>query len=174
MIIEVNGKRPKIGQDVYVAPTAVIIGDVVIEDNASVWFGAVIRADKGRIVIGARTNVQDNAVIHVNSKYDTIIESDVTIGHGVVMEGCHLEKGVLVGMNATVLMGSNIGAGAFIAAGTVIREKQEIPAHHLAAGVPARVIRPISESLRSKLTKAPEAYLEYSRTYTGSVEIISE
>ncbi len=174
MIIEVNGKRPKIGRDVYVAPTAVIIGDVVIEDNASVWFGAVIRGDEGRIVIGARTNVQDNTVIHVNSKYDTLIESDVTIGHGVVMEGCYIEKGVLIGMNATVLTGSNIGEGAFIAAGSVIREKQEIPSHHLAAGVPAKVIRPISESLRSKLVHAPEAYMKYNRAYAGSAIIISQ
>jgi carbonic anhydrase/acetyltransferase-like protein (isoleucine patch superfamily) len=101
MIIDLNGKRPVIGRGVYVAPTAVIAGDVTIGEKANIWFGAVIRADEGRISIGPRTSVQDNVVIHVNANFDTIVEADVTIGHGVVMEGCHIEAGALIGMNAT-------------------------------------------------------------------------
>ena len=122
MIIEFKGKRPQIHETAYIAPTAVIIGDVLIEAEASVWFGAVIRGDHGRIVIGARTSVQDNVVIHVNGRHDTIIESDVTIGHGVVAEGCHLHAGVLVGMNATVLSGAVVGTGALVAAGAVVTD----------------------------------------------------
>ena len=122
MIIELNGKRPTIAASAYIAPTAVIIGDVTIGEDASVWFGAVIRGDEGKIVIGARTSVQDNVVIHVNSRRDTIVEEDVTIGHGVVMEVCTRGAGSLIGMNATVLSESVIGKGVLVAAGAVVRQ----------------------------------------------------
>lgn len=174
MIIEIDGKRPVIGPHVYIAPTAVIIGDVTIEGDASVWFGAVIRGDKGRIVIGSRTSVQDNAVIHVNDEYDTFIDADVTIGHGVVMEGCHIEAGALIGMNATVLMGSKIGRGAFVAAGSVVREQQRVPDHHLVAGVPAKIIGPITDSLQAKLAQAPKAYQKISRRYASRARILPD
>lgn len=172
MIIEVNGMRPKIGRDVYIAPTAVIIGDVTIEDNANIWFGAVIRGDEGNISIGPRTSVQDNAVIHVNSSFQTIVGADVTLGHGVVIEGCHIGSGVLIGMNSTVLSGSRIGEGALVAAGSVIRENQEIPAHHLAGGVPCKVLKPVPQTLKDRLALAPKAYLEFSRLYNDSAKII--
>lgn len=174
MLIELNGKKPIIGQNVYIAPTAVVIGDVTIEDGANVWFGVVIRGDTGKISIGSRTSIQDNTVIHVNSQADTIIGANVTIGHGAVIEGCRLEEGALIGMNATVLSGAQIGKGAFVAAGSVIKENQEIPAHHLAAGVPGKVIKPISASLNSRLAQVPTTYVELSQLYASKARIIDD
>ncbi|KAA3658745.1 MAG: gamma carbonic anhydrase family protein [Chloroflexi bacterium] len=172
MIIEFNGKRPSIAKTAYIAPTAVIIGDVTIGDEASVWFGAVIRGDEGKIMIGPRTSVQDNVVLHVNSRSDTIIESDVTIGHGVVMEGCHIGVGALIGMNATVLSGAEVAEGALVAAGAVVGEGQQVPAESLATGVPAEIRGPLSERLKARLAKAPEFYVKYGRRYQTAINIL--
>jgi len=174
MIIEFKGKRPQIAPSAYIAPNATIIGDVVIEDEASVWFGAVIRGDHGRIVIGARTSVQDNVVIHVNGRHNTIIEADVTIGHGAVLEGCHLHKGVLVGMNATVLSGAIVETGTLIAAGSVVAENQHLRASVLAAGVPARVKGPLSENAQLRLVSAPQKYVAGGRSYKNEAKIIDD
>ncbi len=171
MIIEYKGKRPSIAKGVYIAPTAVMIGDVTVEAEASVWFGAVIRGDHGRIIIGARTSVQDNVVIHVNGRHDTIVDADVTIGHGAVLEGCHLEAGVLVGMNATVLSGAVVGAGSLVAAGAVVGENQQVPPGVLIAGVPAQVKGVLSESAQKRLQDAPKAYLAYGRSYQTEARI---
>ncbi len=174
MIIEFKGKRPQIASSAYIAPNATIIGDVVIEDDASVGFGAVIRGDHGRIVIGPRTSVQDNVVIHVNNRHNTIIEADVTIGHGAVLEGCHLHAGALVGMNATVLSGAVVGAGALIAAGSVVGENRHIPAGALAAGVPARAKGTVSEATRQRLIEAPQKYVANGRSYQSDAKIIDD
>jgi carbonic anhydrase/acetyltransferase-like protein (isoleucine patch superfamily) len=171
MIIEFRGKRPQIHPSAYIAPNATIIGDVVIGAEATVWFGAVIRGDHGRITIGPRTSVQDNVVVHVNGRSNTIIEADVTIGHGVVVEGCHLHAGVLVGMNATVLSGAVVEAGSLIAAGAVVGENQHIPAGVLAAGVPARVKGELSEVTKKRLLEAPKAYVAYGRSYQSDAKL---
>ena len=171
MIIEFQGKRPQIAESAYIAPNATIIGDVVIEAEASVWFGAVIRGDSGSIHIGARTSVQDNAVIHVNGRHSTIIEADVTIGHGAVLEGCHLHGGVLVGMNATVLSDAVVEAGALVAAGSVVVENQHVPAGMLAAGVPAKVKGALSDAARQRLVEAPQKYVENGRAFQTDAKI---
>lgn len=172
MIIAFKGKRPQIHPTAYIAPTATIIGDVVIGAEASVWFGAVVRGDSGHISIGARTSVQDNVVVHVNGRHNTLIEEDVTIGHGVVVEGCHLHAGVLVGMNATVLSGAVVEAGSLIAAGAVVGENQHIPAGVLAVGVPARVKGELSEAAKARLVEAPKAYVAYGRSYQTDAKLI--
>ena len=143
MIIEYKGKRPQIADDVFIAPNATIIGDVVIESGANIWFGCVLRGDEGKIVIGPRVSVQDNTVVHTNPRNSTIVEAEATIGHSVVLEGCRIERQALIGMNATVLDGASVGALALVAAGSVVREYDEIPADVLAAGVPARVKGPL-------------------------------
>ena len=143
MIIEYKGKRPQIADDVFIAPNATIIGDVVIESGANIWFGCVLRGDEGKIVIGPRVSVQDNTVVHTNPRNSTIVEAEATIGHSVVLEGCRIERQALIGMNATVLDGASVGARALVAAGSVVREYDEIPADVLAAGVPARVKGPL-------------------------------
>ncbi|WP_420631560.1 gamma carbonic anhydrase family protein [Candidatus Leptofilum sp.] len=172
MIIEIKGVRPQIHPTAYIAPNAIIIGDVVIEAEASVWFGAVIRGDSGRIRIGPRTSVQDNVVIHVNGRSNTIIEADVTIGHGAVLEGCHLHEGVLVGMNATVLSGAVIATGSLIAAGSVVGENRHIPPNVLVAGVPATAKRELDAATQQRLREAPKAYVKYGRSYQTDAKII--
>src|SRR5471030_1676351 len=109
MFIEYNGKSPKVHPSAFIAPTAVLIGDVEVGEESSVWFGAVIRADNGPIRIGARSNVQDNAVIHVGENSQTIIGNDVTIGHCALMEDCVIEDGALIGSNAVILNYARIG-----------------------------------------------------------------
>jgi len=142
MEFELGGKRPQVHRDAYIAPTAVLIGDVVIEAGASVWFGAVLRGDEAQIRVGEGSNVQDNAVIHCSKDLPTIIERNVTIGHGALLEGCVVEDGSLVGMGAIMLQRSRLGAGSLLAAGAVLGEGSEVPPGHLAAGVPATVKKP--------------------------------
>src|ERR1700682_2866127 len=146
MEFELGGKRPQVHKDAYVAPTAVLIGDVVIEAGASVWFGAVLRGDEAQIKVGEGSNVQDNAVIHCSTNLPTIIERNVTVGHSALLEGCVVEEGALVGMGAIMLQRSRLGAGSLLAAGAVLAEGSEIPPGHLAAGVPATVKKPLGGS----------------------------
>jgi carbonic anhydrase/acetyltransferase-like protein (isoleucine patch superfamily) len=146
MEFELGGKRPQVHESAYIAPTAILIGDVVIEAGASVWFGAVLRGDEAQIRVGEGSNVQDNAVIHVSTNLPTIIERNVTIGHAALLEGCVVEDGSLVGMGAVMLQRSRLGAGSLLAAGAVLREGGEIPPGHLAAGVPAVVKKPLGNA----------------------------
>ncbi len=139
MIIEYKGHRPKISPKAFIAPTAVIIGDVTIGDEASIWFGAVLRSDQNAnpIVVGARTSVQDNCVIH-SGEAPTIIEDDVTVGHAAIMEGCLIRRAAIIGMNVTLLENTEIGEESLIAAGSVVVPHTKIPPRVLAAGAPAR------------------------------------
>lgn len=173
MIIEVNGIRPRIDESAYIAPNAVIAGDVTIGPEASVWFGAVVRAEIGKIIIGARSSVQDNAVVHVNASSDTVVEPDVTIAHGVIMEGCRIGKGSLIGMGSTILSGVEIGEGVLVAAGSIIRENMKIPAHHMVAGAPSRVLKPLSDEMRALLKQAPQDYVNFGHLYTTTSKILN-
>jgi carbonic anhydrase/acetyltransferase-like protein (isoleucine patch superfamily) len=132
MIIEYKGKTPTVHPSAFVAPTAVLIGDVEVGEEASIWFGTVVRGDNGPIRIGARANVQDNAVLHVSENNKTIIGEDVTIGHCAVLEDCTIERGALIGTNATVLNGATVGARSLIAAGSVVAAGANIPAETVA------------------------------------------
>ncbi len=165
MIIEYKGKKPQIAEDAFIAPNVVIIGDVVIEEKANIWFGVVLRGDEGRIVIGPRASVQDNTVVHVNPVHPTIVEADATIGHSAVLEGCHIEAGALIGMNATVLDGARVGSRALVAAGSVVREGQQIPPDVLAAGVPAKIKGPMSKAASQHVCDASANYQEMASNY---------
>jgi carbonic anhydrase/acetyltransferase-like protein (isoleucine patch superfamily) len=172
MLIEFNGIRPRIAPDVYVAPTAVIIGDVTIGPGSSIWFGAVIRGDAGPITIGARVSVQDNVVIHVNDHDATVLDDDVLVGHAAVLEGCHIGAYTMVGMRATVLSGARIGADCLIAAGAVVREQSHFPPRTLIAGVPAVAKGPLPPTLEERLRHGPRHYQEYAQLYKNSAQII--
>jgi carbonic anhydrase/acetyltransferase-like protein (isoleucine patch superfamily) len=165
LIIEYKGKRPTIAEDVFIAPNATIIGDVVIEAGANIWFGAVIRGDEGRIIIGPRVSIQDNVVIHTNPVHSTTVEAEATIGHSVVLEGCSIKTGALIGMNATVLDGAIVGERALVAAGSVVRENQVIPPEVLAAGVPTQIKGPMSEAARRHVLSASHDYQEMTKNY---------
>jgi carbonic anhydrase/acetyltransferase-like protein (isoleucine patch superfamily) len=165
MIIEYQGKHPRTGQDVFIAPTAVIIGDVEIGDGASVWYGVVLRGDEGRIVIGRGSNVQDNAVIHTTPEIPTIIKEDVTIGHGALLEGCTVEDGAVVGMGAIALHAAVIGRQAMVAAGAVVTPGAIIPPRTLAAGSPAVVKKELSGAALASVECSAKVYHELSAHY---------
>jgi carbonic anhydrase/acetyltransferase-like protein (isoleucine patch superfamily) len=145
-VIELDGVRPRIADDAYIAPTAVLIGDVVVESAASVWFGAVLRGDNSRITVGTGSCVQDNCVIHCAKELPTTIGANVTVGHMAMLEGCVIEEGALIGMGAIVLQRARVGIRSLIAAGAVVGEGVQIPPGVLAAGVPATVKKELAGS----------------------------
>ncbi|MFQ5682450.1 MAG: gamma carbonic anhydrase family protein [Candidatus Binatia bacterium] len=168
MIIEYKGRKPKISPKAFIAPTAVLIGDVTLGDEVSVWFGAVIRSDQNEnpILVGPRTSIQDNCVIH-SGESPTILDEDVTVGHGAIMEGCVIRHGAIIGMNVTVLEDTEIGAESLIAAGSVIVPHTKIPPHVLAAGSPAKVKKEISGETLNWIKMGSSTYVDLCRNYLG-------
>lgn len=138
-IVEFEGQKPRISSDAWVAPTAVLIGDVTVEADVSIWFGAVLRGDFGRIHVGSGTSIQDNAVIHSADQLPTLIGSGVTVGHLSTLEGCTIEDGALIGMGSILMQRSHVGQGSLVGAGSVVTEGMDIPAGVVAAGAPASV-----------------------------------
>lgn len=168
-IIEHQGKRPTIADNAFIAENAVIIGDVTIGEQASVWYGAVIRGDFGHIEIGPGSNIQDNAVVHVNGRDDTIVGANVTVGHGAVLEGCRIEEGALLGMNSTVLSGATVGRGSLVAAGALVREGMDIAPNMLVVGVPATIKGPLHDGARARLPHAAETYRKAAEAHRKNV-----
>lgn len=164
-ILAFKGKTPRIGEGAFIAPTAVLIGDVEIGAGSSVWFGAVLRGDEAAIRVGAESSVQDNVVIHVYKDHPTVIEDRVTIGHGAILESCHIGRGALIGMNAVVLNRSKVGENVVIAAGSVVLEDQEIPPATLAAGAPAKVKKELAGSAKRWSEVSADAYVRLTREY---------
>jgi carbonic anhydrase/acetyltransferase-like protein (isoleucine patch superfamily) len=167
MIYSFNGKTPKISPTAYIAPGAQIIGEVIIEDDASVWFNAVLRGDNAPIVIGKGSNIQDGTIIHVDPGFPVEIGEYVTVGHQVTLHGCKIEDGALIGMGATVLNGAVIGKGALIGAGSLVTEGKTIGAGVLAAGVPARVIRTLDAHLLQRVANGAKHYVEKAKAYAA-------
>ena len=159
-----DGVRPQLGRDVYIAPNAAVLGDVTIGDDSSVWFGAVLRGDIHWIRIGERCNIQDGAIVHVErGQWPTVVEDEVSIGHAAVVHGCTLRSGCLVGISATVLNGADVGAGALVAAGAVVREGFVVPPGTLVAGVPATVRRELTEQEQQRVVDTASNYVAYAR-----------
>ena len=165
MIIEYRGKKPKIDPSAFIAPTAVLIGDVEIGAESSIWFGTVLRGDNGPIRVGARTSIQDNAVIHVSEGGRTLIEDDVTVGHAAVMEDCHIKRHALIGSNAVVLNDAVVGERSFIAAGSVVGQGAEIPDGVLAAGSPASVKKTLAGEAAKWVEIGAVEYVKLCRSY---------
>lgn len=165
-IIEVFGKRPRIADGVFVASNATVIGDVEIGASSSLWFGAVVRGDIYPIRIGARTNIQDNAVVHVTAgESATSIGDDVTVGHLACIHGCTVGDRCLVGMGSVVLDGAVIEPESFIAAGTLVPPGMRIPSRSLAIGRPAKVVRALRDDDLERIRSAAEHYVGYAREY---------
>jgi carbonic anhydrase/acetyltransferase-like protein (isoleucine patch superfamily) len=162
-----GGKSPRVAPGAFIAPSADLIGDVVVHEGASVWFGAVLRGDFSSIAIGAGTSVQDNAVVHCAQGLPTTIGRNVTIGHGALLEGCVVDDGAVIGMGAVVLQRARVGSGSMVAAGAVVREGQEIPAGVVAAGAPAVVKKELDGSARSWVETAARQYHDLRDTYLG-------
>jgi len=171
-ILEVNGVAPTIGEEVWLAPTAVLIGDVRLGDRVNVWFGTVLRADYSYLEVGAGSSIQDNAVVHCAEDLPTIIAEDVLVGHSAMLEGCVIEEHALIGMGAIVLQRAHVGARAMVAAGAVVGEGAEVGAGMLAAGVPAREKKPLSGSALQWTDTAVSRYQDLRHQYlTTSREI---
>lgn len=166
-ILPFGGKAPKIHPTAFVASTAVVIGDVTVGPQASIWYGAVLRGDDPEhgIVVGARTSVQDNCVVHVGVWGPTIIGEDVTVGHGAKFECCTIGNRTMVGMNAVILQGAVIGEECVLAANTVVLERAEIPARSVVAGVPGTVKKSLEGSAAKWVAGGGHHYVELARSY---------
>ncbi len=148
---------------IYVAPSAVLVGDVTIDEGASVWHGAVLRGDFDSIIVGRDSNVQDNVVVHVDCGMPAVIGRRVTVGHAAVVHGCSIGDDCLVGMNSTINSGALIGSGSVVASGAVVRENAEFPAGTLIAGVPAKTIRTVDETLRRRIDLSWPIYRDLAK-----------
>ena len=158
MIYELDGVAPRIADDAWIAPDANVIGDVVIESGASVWFGATIRGDGERITVGRGSNVQESCVLHTDPGFPLVIGPDCTVGHKAMLHGCRIGAGALVGMGATVLNGAEIGEGCLVGAGALVTERKTMPAGHLVMGAPARALRELDEAARAGLLASARHY----------------
>ena len=163
--------RPElIAEDVFVAANATVRGSVAIGEQASVWFGAVVRGDTEAVEIGCRSNVQDLAVLHADPGYPCRLGDEVTVGHAAVVHGATVESGALIGIRAVVLNGAKIGAGAIVGAGAVVTEGMEVPAGHLAVGVPAKVVRELTAADSERLARTAQHYVLAAQAYRESCE----
>ena len=165
MIIDLGEKKPRIGANVFIAPTAVIVGDVEIQDGASIWYGAVLRGDKAPISIGENTNIQDNCTVHTDYGKPTHIGKHVTIGHNVVVHGCQVENHCLIGMGSILLNDCCVKQGSIVAAGSVVREGQIVGPFHLVAGTPAAFKKEFPHEISPRIAVPIRNYIATSKEH---------
>jgi carbonic anhydrase/acetyltransferase-like protein (isoleucine patch superfamily) len=169
-VLEYSGVWPKLGERVFIAPNATVIGDVHIGDESSIWFGTVVRGDVFHIRIGRRTNIQDNSVIHVTTgQHATIVGDNVVVGHRVILHGCTIEDNVLIGMGAIVMDRAVIGKGSLVGAGALVTEGTVIPPGMLALGSPAKAKRPLNDAEKEHVLRASEGYAMLAQQYAASI-----
>jgi gamma-carbonic anhydrase len=161
-----QGKRPLIAASAYIDSASVVIGDVVIGEDASIWPLVVVRGDVNYIRIGARTNIQDGSVLHVmKDEYPLILGDDITVGHSVTLHGCTIESRCLIGMRATILNGVVIGEGSIVAAGTLLTERTVVPPRSLVMGSPGKVKRALTADDLASIHRYAKRYVEYKEIY---------
>jgi carbonic anhydrase/acetyltransferase-like protein (isoleucine patch superfamily) len=166
MIRPFGGKTPELGEGVFVAPSADVIGNVVIGARSSIWYCVVLRADVESIRVGAETNIQDNTVVHVDSSgHSTVIGDRVTVGHSVVLHGCSIGDDALIGIGGIVLNGADVGAGAMVGAGSLVTPGTKIPPGMLALGSPARVKRPLTDEEKRHMREGAARYVRLGREH---------
>jgi carbonic anhydrase/acetyltransferase-like protein (isoleucine patch superfamily) len=169
IILPWEGVAPRVAADAFVAPGAVVVGDVHVGSGSSIWFSAVVRGDMFHVRIGARTSIQDGTVVHVRSgECPAIVGDDVTVGHQVTLHGCTVGAGALVGMGAVVLDRAVVGAGAMVAAGSVVPPGMEVPSGTLALGAPAKVKRPLTEAEREMMRASAAKYAALCAQYLAA------
>lgn len=154
-----------VGNPLFVAPNATVLGDVTLTANVSIWFGAVVRADKDEILIGEGSNIQDNCVLHTSRGHPVIVGSNVSVGHGAILHGCTLSDRVLVGMGAIVLNGAVVGEDSVIGAGAVVTEGAQVPPGSVVVGVPGKVIKQVSDAQKQHILANAKAYIELASEY---------
>ena len=170
-IFSIGERAPRlIGEHHYIAHDATIVGDVVLENNVNVWFQVVIRAENDRVHIGEGCNIQDGSVLHVDPGYPLTLERHVSIGHKVMLHGCTVGEGTLIGINSVIMNGAKIGKGVLVGANTLIAEGKVIPDGVLVMGSPGKVIRPLEQKDRDYLLKIASGYVERSRMYAKDLK----
>jgi carbonic anhydrase/acetyltransferase-like protein (isoleucine patch superfamily) len=160
-----RGIEPSVADDAFIADNATLIGAVNIHAEASIWFGAVLRADADTITVGSGSNVQDGCVIHADPGFPVLIGQRVTVGHGAVVHGATIDDNVIIGMGAVVLNGAQVGAWSIIAAGAVVREAEIVPKGSLVAGVPGRVVRELTADAREHIRLNADGYISLAKAY---------
>jgi len=160
LLLALGPLAPRLDDRCWVAPGAVLVGDVRLAADSSVWYAAVLRADGGSMTVGAGTNIQDGCVAHADEQGDVVLGEGISVGHRAILHGCTVEDGALIGMGAVVLTGARIGRGSLVAAGAVVREGAEIPPGSLVAGVPAVVRRPLTEQEALRVRENARTSLE--------------
>jgi carbonic anhydrase/acetyltransferase-like protein (isoleucine patch superfamily) len=159
--------QPVVHETAFVAPTAVLIGQVTVAEGASIWFHSVARGDINLVSIGANTNIQDGCMLHVTQRNPLLVDERVTAGHGAILHACHIESDCLIAMGAIVLDGAKVGAGSIVAAGAVVAPGTIIPPASLVMGVPGKVVRPVNAEDRSRIEQGWQNYIRYSAIYRG-------
>ncbi len=165
MILNFEGKKPIINEKAFVAENANIIGEVIIGEYASIWYNVVLRGDIASIVIGKNTNIQDGSVVHCDMGVSTIIGSNVTVGHNVVLHACKIGDGSLIGIGAIVLDKAEVGEGAIVGAGAIVTPRTKIPPYTMALGIPAKVVRNLTKEEVEDLKKHTWGYVELMKKY---------
>jgi carbonic anhydrase/acetyltransferase-like protein (isoleucine patch superfamily) len=155
------------GKPLFVAGNATVIGDIRIGNQVGIWFGAVLRADKDRIIIGDRSNIQDNCVVHTSRGFPVTLGKDVSVGHGAILHGCTIADQVLIGMGAIVLNGARIGKGSLVGAGAVIREGMDIPEGSVVVGVPGKIIKQTDAAQQQQILTNAASYIELAGEYAS-------
>ncbi|MBB4839259.1 carbonic anhydrase/acetyltransferase-like protein (isoleucine patch superfamily) [Sphingomonas kyeonggiensis] len=171
-LYEFAGRRPLVAEDAWIAPSADLIGDVHLAALASVWFGAVIRADNTPILVGARSNIQDGAMLHSDPGTPCTVGEDVTVGHHAILHGCTIGNRTLIGMGATILNRAVIGEDCLVGAGALVTEGKEFPAGHLIVGSPAKAIRPLDDMQKAMLKASAALYAAKQREYAAGLKRI--
>ena len=169
MILEYKGKKPFLNNIAMEAPGCTIIGDVTIDEDSSIWFGAVVRADVAQVKIGRRTNIQDNATVHVVQGRGTIIGNEVTVGHNAVVHACTIGDRCLIGMGSVVLDNAEIGEGSVVGAGALVTQGKKFPPKSLIIGNPARAVRTISDEQYNQLIQSAETYVNLAKETAKSL-----
>ena len=173
-LYELDGVRPELpaSGNYWIAPDAVLIGKVKLEEGASVWFGAVLRGDNEPITIGAKTNIQDGTILHTDPGYPCVVGPNCTVGHNAIVHGCIVGASCLIGMGATLMNGSKVGARSVVGANSLVSERKEFPEGSLIVGAPARAIRTVDEATLQHVERASEIYFNRWRKYTEKLKRI--
>lgn len=173
-LYEIAGQRPTVADDSWIAPSADLIGDVHLAALASVWFGAVIRADNTPITVGARSNIQEGAMLHSDPGVPCTVGEDVTVGHHAILHGCTIGDRTLIGMGATVLNRAVIGEDCLVGAGALVTEGKVFPPGYLIVGSPAKAIRPLDDMAKAMLKMSAALYASKQREYAEGLKRVDQ
>lgn len=168
-IYALDHHSPRLPTRFWIAPDAHVIGQVILEEDVSIWFGAVLRGDNEPIRIGARTNIQEGAMLHADPGFPCTVGAEVTVGHHAILHGCTVEDGALIGMGATVLNGARIGAGSLVGANALVTEGKAFPPHSLILGSPAKVARTLDAEAVARLRRSAEHYVANARRFAAGL-----